>query len=139
MFLIFFFSKIYDQSNSCCNWPLHLFFDKRIMLRDCTFLNIHLTSSHNSEMELHMKNFIFQMIILQMHIIGYNSEVYKTMDEAVNGVRGLVAIAVFIEVMKKICFFFLNCILEILNSVRPNRHQLSESQYSTSSLSFDLN
>lgn len=107
MFLIFFFSKIYDQSNSCCNWPLHLFFDKRIMLRDCTFLNIHLTSSHNSEMELHMKNFIFQMFILQMHIIGYNSEVYKTMDEAVNGVRGLVAIAVFIEVMKKNCFFFL--------------------------------
>lgn len=64
------------------------------------------------------------MFILQMHIIGYNSEVYRTMDEAVNGVRGLVAIAVFIEVMKKICFFF-SCIVEILNSVRPNRHQLS--------------
>lgn len=63
------------------------------------------------------------MFILQMHIIGYNSEVYRTMDEAVNGVRGLVAIAVFIEVMKKIAFF--SCILEILNSVRPNRHQLS--------------
>lgn len=48
------------------------------------------------------------MFNLQMHIIGYNSEVYRTMDEAVNGVRGLVAIAVFIEVMKKICFFFLH-------------------------------
>lgn len=45
------------------------------------------------------------MFILQMHIIGYNSEVYRTMDEAVNGVRGLVAIAVFIEVM---LFFFLH-------------------------------
>lgn len=41
-----------------------------------------------------------------MHIIGYNSEVYRTMDEAVNGVRGLVAIAVFIEVIKKSFFVF---------------------------------
>lgn len=41
-----------------------------------------------------------------MHIIGYNSEVYRTMDEAVNGVRGLVAIAVFIEVIKKSFVFF---------------------------------
>lgn len=56
-----------------------------------------------------------------MHIIGYNSEVYRTMDEAVNGVRGLVAIAVFIEVIKKSFVFFL-CILEILNE----RTQLQE-------------
>lgn len=56
-----------------------------------------------------------------MHIIGYNSEVYRTMDEAVNGVRGLVAIAVFIEVIKKSFGFFL-CILEILNE----RTQLQE-------------
>lgn len=57
-----------------------------------------------------------------MHIIGYNSEVYRTMDEAVNGVRGLVAIAVFIEVIKKSFVFFFLCILEILNE----RTQLQE-------------
>ncbi|XP_061184536.1 putative carbonic anhydrase-like protein 2 isoform X2 [Saccostrea echinata] len=34
----------------------------------------------------------------EMHIMGYNSEVYSTIDEAMNGVRGLVAIAVFIEI-----------------------------------------
>lgn len=33
-----------------------------------------------------------------MHIMGYNSEVYSTIDDAMNGVRGLVAIAVFMEV-----------------------------------------
>lgn len=41
-----------------------------------------------------------------MYIIGYNFEVYRIMDEVVNGVRGFVVIVVFIEVMKKICFFF---------------------------------
>ena len=38
--------------------------------------------------------------LLQMHIMGYNSEVYKTLEEAMNGVRGLVTITVFIEVTK---------------------------------------
>ena len=37
-----------------------------------------------------------------MHIMGYNSEVYKTIEEAMNGVRGLVAVAVFIEVTKRL-------------------------------------
>ncbi|XP_078323468.1 putative carbonic anhydrase-like protein 2 isoform X1 [Crassostrea virginica] len=46
-----------------------------------------------SEHQINNKSFA-----AEMHIMGYNSEVYKTIEEAMNGVRGLVAIAVFIEV-----------------------------------------
>ncbi|XP_062586643.1 putative carbonic anhydrase-like protein 2, partial [Saccostrea cucullata] len=46
-----------------------------------------------SEHQINNKSFT-----AEMHIIGYNSEVYSTIDQAMNGVRGLVAIAVFIEI-----------------------------------------